>query len=141
MEYSPREICPGELAYFQWPPPPRAKKVLPDKHETKQRGMVGLRKAKALLSEIWWRTRRSIKKGFYRCISSNRKAMENVCLLLNGLWDLWQRIKKRSRNSVSSLPQSFNCRICLQESHVLWNQKVWRNKDLTLARSGLGWKL
>lgn len=85
-------------------------------------------------SEIWWRTWRSVKKGFYRNISINRKATENVCLLLNGLWDQWQRIQKRSRNAVSTLPQSFNGRICLQESQASETRKS-EARDLTLGRS------
>ena len=47
--------------------------------------MVGVRKAKALLKLNLVKDVKANKKGFYRYISSNRKAMENVCLLLIGV--------------------------------------------------------
>lgn len=79
--------------------------------------MVGVRKAKALLKLNLVKDVKANKKGFYRYISSNRKAMENVCLLLIGVWDL-VTMQRKSRNSMPSSPQPLMVGFAFKESQA-----------------------
>lgn len=92
----------------------------------------GVRNVKAYLELNLMMSSKDNKKGFYRCITSQRKSRGRLVLLLNGTWDLVTNNTEKPEELNALFASVFTGNTCLQNSQVLETfGKVWSKETFS----------